>query len=95
VEHLKGTTMKDWLRRKADIIERGIWTALQVLSAGAVVEFFDLDVAWAVPIAAILAFIKGAIAEHFGNGSAATLPASLDPVPVDDVEYLRVIEDEA
>jgi len=75
------TKTKEWLKGKADIIERGVWTALQVLSAGAVVEFFELDVVWAVPIAALLAFIKGAIAEHYGNGSAATLPASLDSFP--------------
>ena len=79
------TKTKAWLKSKADILERGLWTALQTLTAGGVVAWLDLDAVWIVPIAAALAFIKGAIAENFGNGSAATLPDTLDPVPYDTV----------
>ena len=37
----------------------------------------------AAGIAALVSLVKGAIAVHFGHGSAATLPRSVDPVPVD------------
>ena len=36
----------------------------------------------AAGIAAAMSLVKGAIATHFGNGSAGTLPASVDPIPV-------------
>lgn len=37
----------------------------------------------AAGVAALVSLLKGAIAVHFGNGSAGSLPASVDPVPVD------------
>lgn len=80
------TKIKDFLRRKADIAERGVWTALQTLTAAGVVTWLELDAGWIVPVAAALAFVKGAIAERFGNGSAATLPGSLEPVPAHVIE---------
>ncbi|MCU0297626.1 MAG: hypothetical protein MUF33_03785 [Candidatus Nanopelagicales bacterium] len=87
MNHLKAAwgKTKAWLKRQADVLERGVWTALQVVSAAAVVEFFELDPVWTVPIAAGLAFLKGVIARRYGNGSAATLPMSLDPVPIEDL----------
>jgi hypothetical protein len=80
-----------WVKRQADVLERGLWTALQVVSAEAVVSFFELDQTYVVPIAAGLAFLKGAIARNFGNGSAATLPTSVDPVPIEDL--IDVVDD--
>lgn len=64
-----------------DILERLLWTALQVVGADAVVQFFDWDTKWIVPIAALLAGIKGLLASKFGNGTASTLPVSVEPLP--------------
>lgn len=64
-----------------DVTERLLWTALQVVSAGAVVELFGLDPKWIVLIAAVMAAVKGLLATKFGNGTASTLPASLEPLP--------------
>ena len=75
------TKPKAWLKRQADILERMIWTGIQVVSAAGIVEWFNLDTQWVLPITVALAAIKGAIASHFGRGSAATLPASLEDVP--------------
>jgi hypothetical protein len=81
---------KAWLKSKADILERGAWTALQVVTAVGVQQWFDLDETWVPVIAVILAFIKGAAATRFGNGSAATLPSDVEPVPAAVVEeYLE------
>jgi hypothetical protein len=63
-----------------DILERVIWTTVQVVSAAAVVEFFNLDPKWAVPIAVVLAAVKNILATRFGNGTASTLPASVEPL---------------
>jgi hypothetical protein len=93
MNHLKAAwdKTKAWVKRQADVLERGLWTALQVVTAEAVVQFFDLDQTWLVPIAAGLAFLKGVIARRFGNGSAATLPKNLDPVPIEDL--IDVVDD--
>lgn len=65
----------------ADVIERSVWTALQVVSAVMVVTFFNLDPKWAPVIAVALAILKGLLATKFGNGTASTLPSSIEPLP--------------
>lgn len=67
-----------------DLAERVLWTLAQALVAYLTVEAVDWDPAYAVPIAAALAVLKGLIAKHVGSGNtAATLPASEDtPLPV-------------
>jgi len=64
-----------------DILERVIWTAIQVVTAGGIVTFFNLDLKWAAPIAVGIAIIKNVIASQFGNGTASTLPISVEPLP--------------
>ena len=63
-----------------DVLERSLWTALQVVGADAIVQFFGWDTKWIVPIAAALAIIKSTLATRFGNGTASTLPASVEPL---------------
>lgn len=63
-----------------DLGERTAWTLLQ---AGIGVELVDLAglPAWvAIPVAGALAGIKASLAQKFGNGTGATVPASKEPV---------------
>lgn len=62
-----------------DVLERSLWTALQIVSAGAIVEFFGLDLKWTIPIGFGLAALKGALATMFGNGTASSLPPNVEP----------------
>ena len=65
---------------KADISERLIWTGVQAALAITTVEALDLPVAWTPLVAALLAFVKCVVASKVGvEGTASTLPASLDP----------------
>jgi len=67
-----------------DLIERSAWTFMQAFVAVLVASgIFDTGgdfEAWkAAAIAAVLAAVKAVVAQQFGDGSAATLPAA-DPV---------------
>lgn len=67
-------------KKYADIAERVLWTAAQAGIGAINVAVFDLPPAYAVLIAAVLSAVKGFIATKVGTtGTAATLPASLDP----------------
>jgi hypothetical protein len=70
-----------------DRAERAVWTLLQVVTAGGIVAFVNgLSDSWDVPVAAVpliaaaLSWVKAAVAQRFGNGTAATLPADVEPV---------------
>lgn len=74
--------------RLADILERSLWTFVQAASATGMVAGWnaldlgpDLSPAWVGPIAFGLALIKTNLAAMRGNGSAATLPDAVEPVP--------------
>lgn len=73
--------------RLADIVERALWTLVQTASAAALVTGWnaldigpDLSRAWVPPLAFVLSCVKGELATRFGNGTAATLPAALEPL---------------
>lgn len=63
-------TTKQW----ADLGERTLWTLLETGLAGGALTLLDLPYWVAVPIAGALAAVKGALAQQFGNGTAATVP---------------------
>lgn len=64
-----------------DALERVIWTALQVASAGAIVDFFNWDLKLVPAVATAIALLKTLfVAPLVGNGdTAATLSAVADP----------------
>lgn len=87
--------MGNSLRQKsqaADVAERTIWTMIQGASGAALVAGYqalegvpDIPSSW-VPLAVILvagllAFLKSVLAQRMGNGTAATLPTELEPIP--------------
>lgn len=62
-----------------DIAERTAWTAAQAALAYLATRLVDVPAAYAVPLAAGLAVVKGYVASHVGSDtSAAALPGSLD-----------------
>jgi hypothetical protein len=62
--------------RWADITERAVWTLLQAGVGVSVVVALNIPEPWAVVIAGVLAVAKGELATKFGDGTAATLPAT-------------------
>jgi hypothetical protein len=63
----------------ADILERVLWTLLQAGVGEAVVQSANISQLWVAPVAALLAAVKSAVATAVSkNGTAATLPESLD-----------------
>jgi hypothetical protein len=76
-----------------DLLERSVWTFLQtfvaVFVASGVLDSTNLDGAAlkAAAIAAGLAALKAVIAQQFGTGTAATLPARDEPVLPADADY--------
>lgn len=70
-----------------DLLERSAWTFVQtflgVILAAGLIDSASLDLdAWkAAAIAAAIAGVKAVIAQQFGNGTAATLPAKDEPTP--------------
>lgn len=76
-------TKAQWL----DLLERSAWTFAQtfvgVILATGLLDAGSTDLeAWkAAAIAAAIAGVKAVIATRFGNGTAATLPATVEPVP--------------
>ena len=83
-----------------DLLERSGWTFVQTFFATLLVtgvldlDGFDLD-AWKVAgVAALLAAIKAVIAQQFGTGTAATLPASVEPVYSGEADVVwDIVED--
>jgi hypothetical protein len=73
--------MSETAGKWADLAERAIWTLAEAGIGVAVVELAGIPQVWAVPIAGALAAVKGALAQKFGNESAATLPVALEPTP--------------
>lgn len=69
-------------QKVVDIVERSAWTLVQTTSAAAIVEAFGLPLT-DIPIIALgFAVVKSVLATRFGNGTAATLPKSLEPQPI-------------
>lgn len=64
--------------RWADLGERAAWTLLQAGIAEGIVAAVGIPQPWLVPIAGALAAIKSALAQKFGAGTAATLPAVVE-----------------
>ncbi len=77
-------------RKLWDVIERVLWTLAEGASAVGIVTFLSavgvhLDAAVWVPIlGALLAVVKTSLAQQFGNGTGATLPSSVEPIPQPD-----------
>lgn len=65
-------------QRVWDIIERVLWTALQVGLAEALIVAFEMPQRWVLVFTPALALVKTLLASKFGTTSAATLPATLD-----------------
>lgn len=61
-----------------DLLERAGWTLLQAL-AGFLVAYQTDNVSLGLITAAVGSVLKGLVAQQFGNGTAATLPASDEP----------------
>lgn len=62
-----------------DLAERTFWTLAQVTVGIVSTELADIDSAYAVPIAAGLAVVKGLVAKKVGSSNtAAMLPAGPD-----------------
>lgn len=55
----------------SDIAERVLWTAAEAAVAVLAIHTADLDPMWVAPAAALLAALKGFIAKHIGDDSAA------------------------
>ena len=80
--------------RLADVAERALWTLVQAASATGIVAGYqainrlpDIPEPYipvvVIVLTAVLSVIKGTLAQKFGNGTAATLPTDLEPVPTD------------
>lgn len=65
-------------QRVWDIVERVLWTLLQVGAAEALVSALRVPQQWVLVIAPVIATVKGLLASKFATTSAATLPSSLD-----------------
>lgn len=61
-----------------DLLERAGWTLLQAL-AGFLVAYQTDNTSLGLITAAVGSVLKGLVAQQFGNGTAATLPASDEP----------------
>lgn len=65
----------------ADLGERAAWTLVQAGVGEEIVQLVS-GPQWLVPLLALaLSGIKSALAQRFGSGTAATLPASLEAPP--------------
>lgn len=86
------TPSQTW-RKFADGLERSLWTVLEGAGATGVVAGYQALPLRDIPdgylplviilVAGLLAAIKSSIAQKWGNGTAATLPTSLEPIPAD------------
>lgn len=65
-----------------DLAERSLWTFVQAAAAvWLVTQSLDREALYVALVAGLVAVAKGLIAAQFGNGSASTLPQSLEPKP--------------
>jgi hypothetical protein len=76
-----------------DLLERAAWTFAQAFFATLLLTgvldstTFDLE-AWKVAgVAALISALKSVIAQQFGTGTAATLPARVEPVYSGDADH--------
>lgn len=82
-------TQDKWI----DLLERTFWTFIQafvgVFIATGVLDGDSLDATAlkAAAIAAAIAAVKAVIAQQFGTGTAATVPAEHEPVYTGDADY--------
>jgi hypothetical protein len=78
-----------------DIAERLFWTLLQA-AAGFLAAFATDNVYVGLATSGVAAVLKGFIASKFGNGTASSLPGTVEPVPgvlaSDDI-YNNVIDE--
>lgn len=65
-------------RAVLDILERTGWTALQA-AAGFLAAVQTDNVYLGILTAAVAALLKSLVATKFGNGTASTLPAKVEP----------------
>jgi uncharacterized protein (DUF697 family) len=68
-----------------DLLERAGWTLLQAL-AGFLVGYKTENIYLGLITAAVGSILKGIVAQQFGNGTAATLPATVEPVYTGDAD---------
>lgn len=68
-----------------DLLERAGWTLLQAL-AGFLVAYQTENIYLGLITAAVGSILKGIVAQQFGNGTAATLPAKVEPVYTGDAD---------
>ncbi|WP_375426001.1 hypothetical protein [uncultured Friedmanniella sp.] len=78
-------------RKFADGLERSLWTVAEAAGATGIVAGYQALPLADIPrgylplvlilVAGVLAGIKASVAQRWGNGTAATLPADLEPVP--------------
>lgn len=79
------------MKKYADALERVVWTLVEAAGAGGLIAGYqslpvaDIPDGWlpavVLAVTVILAVIKNVIATNTGNGSASTLPTTLEPVP--------------
>lgn len=87
-----------------DGLERSVWTVAEGAGATGIIAGFQSLPVVDIPkgylpvaiilVAGVLAGIKSAVAQRWGNGTAATLPADLEPVPASDLEPVEEDEPE-
>lgn len=86
------TTKAKWY----DILERVLWTLLQVTTGEIIRNFandlfrnynvmwnghiMQLGMEWVIAFTFVITVLKNVIASHLGNGTASTLPAQYEPV---------------
>jgi len=75
----------------ADGLERSLWTVAEAAGATGIYAGYQALPLWDIPdgyaplvvilLAGVLAGIKSSVAQKWGNGTASTLPAELEPQP--------------
>ena len=83
----------EYARKFADGLERSLWTVAEGAGAVGIVAGYqalplaDIPAGYlpltVILVGGVLAGIKASVAQRWGNGTAATLPAELEPVPND------------
>jgi hypothetical protein len=78
-------------RKFADGLERSLWTVAEGAGAVGIVAGYqslplaDIPAGYValaiIVVGGVLAGIKSAVAQRWGNGTAATLPTELEPIP--------------
>lgn len=55
-----------------DLLERMFWTGAEAAVAIVSVDSLDIPKTWVIPIAIVLAMVKGVIAKHVGDDDSAS-----------------------